>query len=104
LCYVGALTALVVAAVLIVGLAAPGFFVTRELDVTKAQAGVQHILSDPAGYGARNVSDVKCNDGQDPTVTKADSFTCEATIDRVKHLFVVTFTDDAGSYEVGHPH
>jgi hypothetical protein len=32
-----------------------------------------------------------------------DSFTCEATIDRVTHLFVVTFTDDAGSHEVGRP-
>jgi hypothetical protein len=34
---------------------------------------------------------------------EGDSFTCEATIDRVKQVFVVTFTDDAGSYKVGHP-
>jgi hypothetical protein len=103
LLYVGALTALVVAVGLITGFAAPGFLVTRELDVTKAQAQVAHILSDPAGYGARNVSDVACNDGRNPTITKGATFTCEATIDHIRQLFVVTFTDDEGSYSVSQP-
>jgi hypothetical protein len=104
LVYVGALLTVAVAVVLITGFAAPGFLVARQLDVTAAQSGVQRILSDPAGYGATNVSDVACNDGQSPTITKGSTFTCEATIDRVRQLFVVTFTDDAGGYQVGRPH
>lgn len=88
------------AAVLITGFWAPGFFVTRQLDVRAAQAGVAHVLSDPAGYGAKDVSDVICNDGRNPTVTKGATFTCQATIDHIKHQFVVTFTDDAGNYEI----
>ncbi|OBG95255.1 hypothetical protein A5697_02215 [Mycobacterium sp. E3251] len=90
-------------AVLVAGFWAPGFFVTKQLDVTAVQAGVAHVLSDPAGYGAKNVSDVTCNDGQNPTVTKGGSFTCQATIDHLKHQFLVTFTDDTGGYEVSAP-
>ena len=49
----------------------PGFFVTTKLDVNKAQAGVQQVLTDETnGYGAKNVKDVKCNNGADPTVKK----------------------------------
>ncbi|WP_264044190.1 DUF4333 domain-containing protein [Mycobacterium paraffinicum] len=90
-------------AVLIAGFWGPGFFVTTQLDVTAVQAGVAHVLSDPAGYGGKNVSDVTCNDGQNPTVTKGGTFTCQATIDHLKHQFLVTFTDDTGSYEVSAP-
>ncbi|OBB89195.1 hypothetical protein A5781_03750 [Mycobacterium sp. 852002-30065_SCH5024008] len=90
-------------AALIAGFWAPGFFVTNQLDVTAVQAGVAHVLSDPAGYGAKNVSDVICNDGQNPTVTKGGTFTCQATIDHLNHQFLVTFTDDTGSYEVSAP-
>ncbi|MGD1283814.1 DUF4333 domain-containing protein [Mycobacterium seoulense] len=98
--YLGAGITVAAAAVAIPGLWAPGFFVTKQLDVAAVQAGVAHVLSDPAGYGARNVGDVSCNDGQNPTVTKGGSFTCQATIDHLKHQFVVTFTDDTGSYQV----
>jgi hypothetical protein len=103
LLYGGALTTVVVAVILIVGFASPGIFLVRKLDITQAQAGVERILSDPAGYGARHVSNVTCNDGHSPIIHKGETFTCEATIDRVRQVFVVTFIDDAGSYQVGRP-
>ncbi|OBH76877.1 hypothetical protein A5681_08695 [Mycobacterium scrofulaceum] len=101
--YLGAAAAVAAAIAAIAGFWVPGLFVTRQLDVAAVQAGVAHVLSDPAGYGARDVSDVTCNDGQNPTVTKGGTFTCQVTIDHLKHQFVVTFTDDAGSYEVSAP-
>ena len=100
----GVLAALIVAAVLILGFWKPGFFVTTKLDVNKAQTGVQQILSDEAnGYGAKNVKDVKCNNGQNPTVKKGESFTCEVSIDGTKRQVTVTFQDNKGTYEVGRP-
>ena len=100
----GALAALAVAVVLILGFWTPGFFVTTKLDVNKAQQGVQQILTDEAnGYGAKNVQDVKCNNGQNPTVKKGDTFTCEVSIDGTKRQVTVTFQDDKGTYEVGRP-
>lgn len=101
--YLGAAIMVGAVAMLISGFWAPGFFVTTQLDVTAVQSGVTQVLSDPAGYGAKNVSDVTCNDGQNPTVTKGGTFTCQATIDHLKHQFLVTFTDDTGSYEVSAP-
>ena len=81
-----------------------GFFVTTKLDVDKAQQGVQQILTDEAsGYGAKNVNDVKCNNGQNPTVRKGDTFNCEVSIDGTKRQVTVTFQDDKGTYEVGRP-
>jgi Domain of unknown function (DUF4333) len=100
----GVLAALVVAAVLILGFWKPGFFVTTKLDVNTAQQGVAQILSDETnGYGAKNVKDVKCNNGQNPTVRKGDTFTCEVSIDGTKRQVTVTFQDDKGTYEVGRP-
>lgn len=101
--YLGAALAVIAAAVLIAGFCAPGFFMTKQLDVAAVQAAVTHVLSDPNGYGARNVSDVTCNDGHNPTIIKGATFTCQATIDHIKHQFVVTFTDDAGGYEIDAP-
>jgi len=100
----GSLAALLLAAVLVLGFVKPGFFVTTKLDVNKAQQGVQQILTDEAnGYGAKNVNDVKCNNGQNPTVKKGDTFTCEVSIDGTKRQVTVTFQDDKGTYEVGRP-
>jgi hypothetical protein len=100
----GVLAAIIVAVVLILGFWKPGFFVTTKLDVAKAQVGVQQILSDEAnGYGAKNVKDVKCNNGQSPTVKKGDTFNCEVSIDGTKRQVTVTFQDDSGTYEVGRP-
>ena len=100
----GALAALALAAVLILGFWKPGFFVTTKLDVNKAQQGVQQILTDESnGYGAKNVKDVKCNNGANPTVKKGDTFNCEVSIDGTKRQVTVTFQDDKGTYEVGRP-
>ncbi|MBV8929639.1 MAG: DUF4333 domain-containing protein, partial [Mycobacteriaceae bacterium] len=101
---IGVCAAVVVAVVLVLGFWAPGFFVTTKLDVSKAQAGVAQILSDNTnGYGAKNVKDVKCNNGQSPTVKKGDTFNCEVSIDGTKRQVTVTFQDNNGTYEVGRP-
>lgn len=101
---IGLLAAIIVAVVLVLGFWKPGFFVTTKLDIDAAQRGVQQILTDEAnGYGAKNVKDVKCNDGQNPTVEKGASFNCEVSIDGTKRQVTVTFQDDDGTYEVGRP-
>lgn len=101
---IGLLAAIIVAVVLVLGFWKPGFFVTTELDIDAAQTGVQRILTDEAnGYGAKNVQNVKCNDGQNPTVTKGGTFNCEVSIDGTKRQVTVTFQDNDGTYEVGRP-
>lgn len=101
---IGLLAAIIVAVVLVLGFWKPGFFVTTKLDIDAAQTGVQQILTDEAnGYGAQNVKDVKCNDGQNPTVEKGATFDCEVSIDGTKRQVTVTFQDDNGTYEVGRP-
>ncbi len=100
----GLLAATIVAVILVLGFWAPGFFVTTKLDVGKAQAGVQQILTDDTnGYGAKNVKDVKCNNGQNPTVKKGATFDCDVSIDGTKRSVTVTFQDNKGTYEVGRP-
>lgn len=107
LALVGGLIGLALAALVafaVVGFWKPGFFVTTKLDVDAAQSGVQQILTDESnGYGAKNVKDVKCNDGQSPTVKKGDTFDCEVSIDGTKRQVTVTFQDNNGTYEVGRP-
>ena len=101
---IGLLAALVVAVVAVLGFWKPGFFVTTKLDVSAAQSGVQQILTDESnGYGAKNVKDVKCNNGQSPTVKKGETFDCEVSIDGTKRQVTVTFQDNSGTYEVGRP-
>ncbi|OBG15621.1 hypothetical protein A5765_00530 [Mycolicibacterium celeriflavum] len=101
---IGLLAAVIVAVVLVLGFWKPGFFVTTKLDIDAAQSGVQQVLTDEAnGYGAKNVKDVKCNDGQNPTVEKGATFDCEVSIDGTKRQVTVTFQDDDGTYEVGRP-
>ena len=64
----------------------------------------QQILTDGTnGYGAKNVKDVKCNNGQNPTVKKGASFDCDVSIDGTKRQVTVTFQDSKGTYEVGRP-
>lgn len=43
---IAVMAVLFIGAVLILGFWAPGFFVTTKLDVIKAQAGVQQVLTD----------------------------------------------------------
>ena len=101
---IGLLAALVVAVVAVLGFWKPGFFVTTKLDVSAAQSGVKQILTDESnGYGAKNVKDVKCNNGESPTVKKGETFDCEVSIDGTKRQVTVTFQDNNGTYEVGRP-
>lgn len=100
----GAIAFLLIAVVLVLGFWQPGFFVTTKLDVNKAQAGVQQVLSDETnGYGAKNVQNVKCNHGQNPTVKKGATFDCDVSIDGAPKRVTVTFQDSKGTYEVGRP-
>ncbi|CAM5702154.1 hypothetical protein MAUB1S_00418 [Mycolicibacterium aubagnense] len=63
------MAAVIVAVVGVLGFLWPGFFVTTKLDVNAAQSGVQKIRDyETNGYGAKNVKDVKCNNGADPGV------------------------------------
>ncbi|GAQ33119.1 membrane protein [Mycobacterium pseudoshottsii JCM 15466] len=101
---VGGIALLFVVVILVLGFWVPGFFVTTKLDVSKANAGVQQVLTDEAnGYGAKNVKDVKCNDGTDPTVKKGATFDCTVSIDGASKHVTVTFQDNKGTYEVGRP-
>ena len=101
---VGVLGVIIVAAVLVMGFWKPGFFVTTKLDVNKAQAGVQQILTDQTnGYGVKSADNVKCNNGQNPTVKKGDTFTCDVSVDGQHKQVTVTFQDNNGTYEVGRP-
>jgi hypothetical protein len=101
---IGAIVALLLIALGVTGFWKPGFFMTTELDVNAAQTGVEQILSDEAnGYGAKNVSDVKCNEGKNPKVEKGANFNCDVSIDGTKRTVTVTFQDSNGTYEVGRP-
>ncbi len=102
---------MVVAVVVIGGLALvgglwfSGFFGSGTvLDVRQAEAGVKQILTDPInGYGANDVSAVKCNNGENPPVEQGKSFSCDVTINGAKRKVQVVFRDDAGTYEVDGP-
>lgn len=100
----GAVLAVIVIAVGILGFVAPGWFVSTELDVKAAQSGVEQILTDEEnGYGAKNVDNVVCNGGKNPSVKKGGTFTCDVDIDGTKREVTVTFQNDDGTYEVGRP-
>ena len=91
---------------LVGGLWFSGFFggSGSALDVRQAEAGVKQILSDPInGYGANDVSAVKCNNGENPTIEAGKSFSCDVTINGAKRKVQVVFRDDAGTYEVDGP-
>ncbi|WP_239651180.1 DUF4333 domain-containing protein [Mycobacterium sp. UM_Kg27] len=75
-----------------------------ELDVVAAQDGVRQVLTDPInGYGRDKVSDVRCNNGVNPTVRKGTSFSCVVTVDGAQRRVLAEFTDDAGTYAVDRP-
>ena len=77
---------------------------SAELDLDAAQTGVEQVLRDPVnGYGRNDVSDVRCNDGHNPTVTKGGGFTCSVNVGGAPRHVAVQFTDDAGSYQVDQP-
>lgn len=101
---VGGIALLFIVVIGVLGFVVPGFFITTTLDVNKANSGVQTILTDETnGYGAKNVKDVKCNGGSNPTVKKGGTFDCTVSIDGAAKRVTVTFQDDKGTYEVGRP-
>lgn len=74
------------------------------LDVSTVQSGVLQILSDPAGgYGANIVSDVRCNDGRNPSAKKGITFACDAVVNGVQRRVTVVVSDDSGTYEIDRP-
>ncbi len=76
----------------------------KELDVTKAETGVQQILTDPTnGYGVENVTEVNCNNGKNPTAKKGGTFSCDVNVNGAKRRVTVLFIDDNGTYEVDQP-
>jgi hypothetical protein len=88
--------------VLVLGFWAPGFFNSTNPDVDAAQSGVKQILMDDAnGYGVKDVTDVKCNNGINPNVQKGATFDCEVSMDGAKRQVTVTITGADGTYEVG---
>jgi hypothetical protein len=92
------------AVAVVLGLWKLGFFNSKELDVSKVDAGVQRILTDPIdGYDANNVTAVNCNNSRNPSADKGDNFTCEVTINGLKRHVNVVVQDDNGTYEVDRP-
>lgn len=98
-------TAVVVAAAAAVGVTGfwkPGFLLTRQLDITTVQEGVQHILTDQTnGYGLTGINGLVCNNGQNPSAKKGATFTCDLTVNGAKHHVEATVVDDNGTYQVG---
>jgi hypothetical protein len=96
------LAGLGVAAVLLL----PGIFMheTKKIPIAGVQTQVQKVLLDRiTGYNDGDISNVKCNNGQDLTVKKGDTFTCDVTVRGKQHQLTVKFPDDTGTYEVGIP-
>jgi Domain of unknown function (DUF4333) len=100
----GVLVGAIVALALVLGLWQFGAFNSQVLDVNKAQEAVKRVITDPtAGYGVDNVTDVNCNNGDNPSADKGDTFTCQVTVDGKKRHVTAVFIDDNGTYEVDRP-
>ena len=50
------------------------------------------------GYGANNVSNVRCNGGKNPDVKKDSTFTCQAAVNGTERQITAVIVDDAGTY------
>jgi hypothetical protein len=100
----GVLVGAIVALALVLGLRGFGAFNRQVLDVNKAQDAVKRVITDPtAGYGVDNVTDINCNNGENPSANKGDTFTCQVTVDGKKRHVTAVFIDDNGTYEVDRP-
>lgn len=76
----------------------------RQLDVSQVQAGVRQILTDPIdGYGRTDVTEIRCNNGANPTIRAGASFTCQVRVNGAERQVTVAFPDDSGTYEVDRP-
>lgn len=100
----GVFVGVIAAVVLVVVLLRLDAFDRKVLNVNKAQEAVKQVITDPVtGYGVENVTNVRCNNGENPTAKKGDTFTCEVTVDGKKHEVRAVFIDDNGTYEVDRP-
>jgi hypothetical protein len=100
----GVLVGGIAAAVVALALLRFGLFDRQVLNVSKAQDGVKQVITDPiTGYGIADVTDVRCNNGNNPTAKKGASFTCDVTVAGKKHKVRAIFIDDNGTYEVDRP-
>ena len=100
----GAVAVLAAAIGVAVGLTKSDVLKGKVLDLSAAQAGVQRILADPVeGCGATNVTDVVCNNGENPEIKKGAAFTCEVFVEGRKRRVLAVFQDDDGTYEVDRP-
>lgn len=101
---VGVIAISAAAVLLMAGLSKFDVLKGKVLDVSKVEAGVQRILVDPVdGYGATSVSDVVCNNGNDPEIKEGATLTCGVIVDGRKRQVLVVFRDDNGTYEVDRP-
>lgn len=76
----------------------------KKVAVAGVQTEVEQTLVDRiTGYSPGDITNVKCNNGQDPTVKKGGSFTCDVTVRGQQRQLKVTFQDDNGTYAVGLP-
>jgi hypothetical protein len=100
----GVLVGAIAAAVVALALLRFGAFGGQVLNVSKAEQAVKQVITDPVtGYGVAGVTDVKCNNGHNPTAKKGASFTCEVIVAGKKHQVRAVFIDDNGTYEVDRP-
>ncbi|KOS53223.1 DUF4333 domain-containing protein [Rhodococcus rhodochrous] len=98
----GLIVGLAVAALVLIGAIIGAVLLlggTDTLDPEAAQAGVEKVLTE--SYGATDVSDVRCPDGEE--VKAGNSFECTLTVDGQFRTVTLTFTDDEGTYEVSRP-
>lgn len=99
-----AVVVLVVAVAVLVGVLWGGSLTGRQLDVASAESGVAAILSDPInGYGANEVTDVKCNGGANPAIKAGSGFRCDVQVNGQRRSVDVVFSDDSGTYAVDGP-
>lgn len=100
----GVLAGAIAAGVVVLALLRFGLLDGRVLNVNKAQDGVKQVITDPiTGYGIADVTDVKCNNGNNPTAKRGASFTCDVTVAGKKRRVRAVFIDDSGTYEVDRP-
>ncbi len=74
------------------------------LKVGKVEDDVTAVLIDPVdGYGVTGLSEIRCNDGDDPVVSAGAEFRCEVVVDDKTQSVLAVFQDDAGTYAVDRP-
>lgn len=69
------------------------------LDRVAAERGVEQVLT--GSYGLGGVADVTCPSGRE--VARGATLTCSLTVQGQSQQVTLTFTDDAGTYEVSRP-